>query len=515
MITYICGSDIKYSEFPKAFWEDLEKRMEAGDEILLGDSDFAHRVCGRCKNKQYENVKVLKSVSPSRHRPEPRIKLSLTSAIKMLKQCDQMLVVWDGKSTEEYLLMLMAVSLHKSCDMYYLPSLKDGGAVSVKRLETLKPYAGRHEEWTQKDIEVALFQCWVSREMIDHILEQGIPREDLMAEIICKAPIPLRRKSAVMEILRMKNAINNRAFHKADELIRSGNDFELIVQAVWDIIGNFGTCLEDCCRRIKCAEYSLKNCRYYLFEEWYDTDVFMEKSEPVGMFDTVEQALEYVKREDAMEAEEGCAGEGWYRLETWPSELEGTWETPRYDFYFYRGEICWFVELRPDRQEHGNVYFMSGDREFFNGPLDLSVSTPFKVGDIVNIDCRPFGPPFHAVVIEARDQFDCCMPQVLFKMPFTDEYRISALKHKHFYKDAETRTYCPPLSPLYRLCSVKPNELTCGDELLVKVRDDLGGVEERGSALWNAWHESGCEGMTEEKVMEIVEEIKLLCDKCD
>ena len=52
MITYICGSDIKYSEFPKVFWEDLENCMERGDEILLGDSDFAHRVYGRCKNKR-------------------------------------------------------------------------------------------------------------------------------------------------------------------------------------------------------------------------------------------------------------------------------------------------------------------------------------------------------------------------------------------------------------------------------------------------------------------------------
>lgn len=508
MITYICGSDIKYSEFPKAFWEDVEKRMENGDEILLGDSDFAHRVYGRCKNKQYENVTVLKSVSPSRRRPEPRIKLSLTSAIKMLKQCDRIIVVWDGKSTEEYLLMLMAVSLHKSCDMYNLQYKRHDAATIISRPENLKPYAGKSVKWTQKHIEFVLLRCGFSSQMIDHILEKGIPREDLMAEIICKAPIPLKRKRTIMEILRMKNAVNYMAFNKVNELIHSGNDFNLIVQAVWDIIGNFGTCLEDCCRRIKCAEYSLQNCRYYLFEEWYDTDVFMEKSEPVGMFDTVEQALEYVKREDALEAEDGCVGEDWYRLEAWATKLDGTWETPRYDFYIYKGEICWFVEMRPDRQEHGNVWFLPDDREFFNGPLDLSVSTPFKVGDIVSIDCRPFGPPFHAVVVEARDQFDCCMPQVLFKMPFTDEYRISALKHKHFYKDAETRTYCPPLSPLYRLRSVKQEEMTKDDEILVKVSEALNGDEEQGRLMWNTWHESGCGEMAAEKVMEIVWAIK-------
>lgn len=506
MITYICGSDIKYSEFPKAFWEDLEKRMDNGDEILLGDSDFSHRVYGRCKNKQYENVKVIKSVPQSRYKPYPRIKLSLPSAIKMLKQCDRISVVWDGKSTEEYLLMLMAVSLQKSCTMFVLHPQRPFGII-VKSPEILARYAKESEGWTRKDIADVLLYCRLSGAMINHILEHGIPREDGIAEIICKAPVPLERKRVVMEALGRKNNIKYKAFNKVNELIHSGNDFDLIVQAVWDIIGNFGTCLEDCCRRIKCAEYSLKNGRYYLFSEWYDTDVFMEKSEPVGMFDTVEQALEYMKREDALEAEDGCVGEGWYRLETWASELDGTWETPRYDFYIYKGEICWFVELRPDRQKHGNVYFMSRDREFFNGPLDLSVSTPFTVGDIVNIDCRPFGPPFHAVVIEGRDQFDCCMPQVMFKVPFTDKWSISALKHKHFYKDAEMHAYCPPLSPLYRLRSVRPEEMTAEDELLVQVSEALGGVEERGSALWNAWHESGCEGMTEQKVMEILDAI--------
>ena len=85
MITYICGSDIKYSEFPNKFWEELETCMERGDEILLGDSDFAHRVYGRCKNKQYGNVKVLKSVPQSRVKPYPRIKLSLPSSVKFVR----------------------------------------------------------------------------------------------------------------------------------------------------------------------------------------------------------------------------------------------------------------------------------------------------------------------------------------------------------------------------------------------------------------------------------------------
>ena len=506
MITYICGSDIKYSEFPKAFWEDLGKRMDNGDEILLGDSDFAHRVYGRCKNKQYENVRVIKSVPQSRYKPYPRIKLSIPSSTKMLKQCDEMVVVWDGDSHESLINMLLLLALHKKCWLYYLPSKQ---CIRINNTGDLGQFVKEKEGWNETDIKHVLDQCGFEDQMIACTLGNGMPREKLIAEIICKAPIPIKVKSELIEDLYRKNNINYEVYTRVSEMLKTRVEFDEVSRAVWETIGDFGTSLEDCRTRIKLAESSLKrNGDYYLFAEWYDTDVFMEKSEPIGLFDSVEQALKYVKREDALEAEDGCVGEDWYRLEAWASALDGRWESFRYDFYIYKGEICWFVELRPDRQEHGNVWFMSGDREFFNGPLDLSISTPFKVGDIVNIDCRPFGPPFHAIVIEGRDQFDCCMPQVLFKVPFTDKWSISALKHKHFYKDAEMHAYCPPLSPLYRLKSVKPEEMTKEDDVLIKVSEALNRDEEQGRLMWNNWHESGCERMTAQKVMEIVDAIK-------
>ncbi len=52
------------------------------------------------------------------------------------------------------------------------------------------------------------------------------------------------------------------------------------------------------------------------------------------------------------------------------------------------------------------------------------------------------------------------------QLPFTDEYRITALKHKRFYKHAEVGFYEPMLSPLFRLRRVKPEEMTEEDEAL-------------------------------------------------
>ena len=35
MITYICGSMIKYSQFPNEFLKELDALMKDGDEILV------------------------------------------------------------------------------------------------------------------------------------------------------------------------------------------------------------------------------------------------------------------------------------------------------------------------------------------------------------------------------------------------------------------------------------------------------------------------------------------------
>ena len=121
--------------------------------------------------------------------------------------------------------------------------------------------------------------------------------------------------------------------------------------------------------------------------------------------------------------------------------------------------------MRPEVQDNGNTYYRPASRRFTSGKVDLNRSVPYRTGDIVLIDCRPFGPPFHAMVLDSRYEYDCCFPTIFFKIPFTDEYRITALKHKRFYKHAEVDFYEPMLSPLFRLRRVKPEEMTEEDEI--------------------------------------------------
>ena len=511
MITYICGSMIKYKQFPDAFLKDLEKLMAEGDEILLGDSDFDHRVYGRLKNKQYENVSSMRNGPVRKHIYYSHLEPVLTSFVAMLEKCDRLIAVWDGESSDAFINILMLLALHKKCRMYYLPT---GECVEIDSIDALSPYVPEREGWTSQDMEEVLRACGFEDQMVAFLLENYNFHETFITEIVGRAPIPLKKKLEIFEKLLKKNNLNHEVFKKVSDLIGKGADLGHVKQAVEDEFGGFGNYLSHSIAKIHCAESALKYGKYYLFREWYDTDSFIEKSNPRGMFDSFKKAKEYIRRETELEnedcSEDELLYEDWYRLEAWSDDV-GNWGSDyvhTYDFYIFKGEICWFEELRADRQKNGLVYYMPEDREFFAGSLDLSFATPFRPGDIVNIDCRPFGPPLHALVMEGRHQYDCCFPQVLFRIPYTDCWQLTSMKHKRFYKDAEDTHYCPPLSPLYRLRMVREDELSEDDELLIKISKELNGDEEKGSAFWDAFNHGAMYGVSAEEVLKTWEKVK-------
>ena len=93
-------------------------------------------------------------------------------------------------------------------------------------------------------------------------------------------------------------------------------------------------------------------------------------------------------------------------------------------------------------------------------------------------------------------------------MPFTDKWAISALKHKHFYKDCELHRYEPILSPLFRLRKVREDELTKDDELLLTIGKELKDDEEKGSSFWNAFDHGAMYGVSAEEVLKALESVK-------
>lgn len=517
MITYICGSMIKYSQFPDEFLKELNFLMFAGDEILLGDTDFDHRVYGRFTNKQYKNVSVMKEEPVRKRRHFVRMESMLNSFVSMSKKCDRMIAVWDGESPDAFVNILLILALHKKCRMYFLPLDK---CVEISSVEDIIPYVPERQWWTKDDIEEVLRTCCFEDQMVTYLLENlksPSAAEYFVTEIIGRAPIPIKKKRELMENLLKKNNLNFETFTKVSELIRTDADIELVNQTIKDTYDLFGPNLSNYISAIHRAENAMKNSMYYLFSEWYDLDVYFEKSYPIGLFDSFKKTMECIKREEWYERvgaeedeDEDNLNEDWYRIEAWYSDVFDKEYEHTYNFYVYKDEVCWFEELHPETMDYGVKSYIPVNNDFFGDISDLELSTPFKCGDIVRIDCRPFGPPFNALVIEGRHQYDGCFPQVLFNIPYTDNWALTSLKYKRFYKDAEVTHYCPHLSPLYRLRSAKPEELNKTDDLLLKIRRELKGDENKGSTFWGAWQHGASEDLSADEVLKTWESVKKL-----
>ena len=231
----------------------------------------------------------------------------------------------------------------------------------------------------------------------------------------------------------------------------------------------------------------IQNRALYLFEEWYDADDLMEKSCPCGLFATPEAVEQYIRNEESDGESDEESDDIWYRLESW-NVCDTDWKNPMYEYYYNsKGQVCWFKKLIPKKQEHGNTYYTHSNRQFTDGNLDLDISTPYRPGDIVLIDCSPFGPPFHAMILEARDQWDHCFPNIVFRIPFSSKWRLTPLKHKRFYIGESGLNYEPILSPLYRIRKVKEKELTKEDDRLLELSSILSGSEEKAEIIWNNW----------------------------
>ena len=315
-------------------------------------------------------------------------------------------------------------------------------------------------------------------------------------------PISLDKKMRLLGKLAAKRNLNIESFLAVEKCVIEDKSFKDIKKSIrrtveygddksiWRYIG-------DCYREILNAKEELHECSdafgkngiemcdrsLYLFDEWYDIDDKMHKSSPCGFFNLPDMVEEYIVNEEY----DNESGEGFYRLEAWDAGGIG-WDEPRYDYYFdCRGNVCWFEKMMPKKQAHGNVYYTPENRRFSVGDCDLNLKTPYKTGDIVLIDCRPFGPPFHALILEDRDQFDCCFPNIVFCIPGTDEWRLTPLKHRSFYKDVSFKSYEPGISPLYRLRKVREDEYTAADERLLMLCRLLEGDQSKADIIWVKW----------------------------
>ena len=157
-----------------------------------------------------------------------------------------------------------------------------------------------------------------------------------------------------------------------------------------------------------------------------------------------EKVLEYIEWNSEFEELDGysCC---WYQIEKWIHDEGGKYiKTYIYQYVLGVG-ICWFTSC--EESKYG-ICCPRNNTKYSSQCIHLNLPTPFKPGDIVRIDCRPFAPPVNALLVYSGPDWDCCSLLALFKSA-DGEYRSGAVKHADMWWSNSGIDLS--VSPLYRI----------------------------------------------------------------
>ena len=105
----------------------------------------------------------------------------------------------------------------------------------------------------------------------------------------------------------------------------------------------------------------------------------------------------------------------WYELTLCRPEEGGMLRPGPYTYLLSAAGEAWlFMRERPDGKGTPQP-----EEDFWWSGLSLNLPVPFRPGDILTVDCRPFAGPGRCLVLEVGDNRDCCCVQVLLPAPFS------------------------------------------------------------------------------------------------
>ena len=190
----------------------------------------------------------------------------------------------------------------------------------------------------------------------------------------------------------------------------------------------------------------------------YDSDTCQD----TRPFPTFASAINYIREQ----SDEWFWGENldealtWFTIEKWVGNDQTSMKAT------YTVSKC--GEVWDYKQEKNDLHHEFG----MSNALGLYLPVPFAAGDVITIDCRPFVPFKHGVIVSIGDNHDCCCVQCLYAKS-DGTLDVGALKHSSVFDDGVT----PYISPLYN-AQIVQSSLPANDEYFREVGDAI--------ALWDA-----------------------------
>ena len=244
---------------------------------------------------------------------------------------------------------------------------------------------------------------------------------------------------------------------------------------------------------------------FYLFDAWYDDDIGGEQTYGNAPFTSIDKVLSSIRVEasfydDGDSFYENC----YYIVQKWALDENGDY-SKQYTYWFVREVPMYF---RNDSSEI-NRHLEPGRLRFSFGAHCLGLPAPFKVGEIVTVDCTPFAPRVRGVVIENSDDPTVGFP-IIYRDPFTRVWRMCDLR-QGLWLEGIVSDDKPMISPMLRL-SRCDGKLRPGGVLSL-VRDYLDGDEAKGHALWDEINTCTDKHADDAELLALVAEIRAANDQ--
>jgi len=281
-----------------------------------------------------------------------------------------------------------------------------------------------------------LRKLFPSPEMASYLTGQPLMREQIR-DAVAYAAIPLERKRDMLLLLASGK---DTAYFR-----RQAAEIQKALREMQRKPGEF---------------FYLKSCRYFAAGNNRPVE-----EESLGPYLSWEHVLERIQEFlGYLEADEQELA--WFRVEKWSPDGSGRLKNDL-DYFVINTAACYFEDNTPSCPVWRD----------FSPNCDLYLPVPFHAGDVVTVDCRPFAPVSHMVILEVGDNQDCCCLQALYRAG-EGVWDTGAVKHGYIFPN-----YSPDLSPLYRITAFR-GQLPEEERLLERVSRYLNGDEKRGAALF-------------------------------
>ena len=540
------GGSKALKALPKAIADKIIELMEQDAEIVVGDCRGADALVQQfLADSHYRHVEVYATEGKVRHNlgdwkavGVSPTEISVTSAtsgpcyvapvewwvsskrskrggynyylakdVAMALSADCGLMAWNGRSKGTLVNLLMLVAQGKRADVVLPESNEVARAESFDDVRALLPARNPHHVASgglldTRGYERAIDEFVPSRDMCQSLKEHPLTKEELI-DLVVGSPTSLEKKFHFFA----RNSGCDDCFHELvdeveskvaaipeDEPMHSASQPCRVWGRIWH--SSFGRHRNELMRAINALEVGQGEL-IYRKSVWDEQPVLYEEHEQgIAPFSSLKAALEDLRFEMKSEEWDDDAP-CWSVLEKWRLAKSGTWKNP-YVYYAIGDEVVFFEKRRYDAKEHR---WRASDRTYagdFTGRLN--VRTPFKTGDIATLDCRPFAPLRHGLILlpERDGATDRCFPRALVRCA-----GYSTKQHKDSWSELSVKhggglhISMPGYSPLYRM-EVWDGDLPEEEQVLLEVQKWLDGNQEKGEALAEAMSESGSEIGTED-----------------